>query len=167
MNDTIIYHPNKEFKFMVPILFGFSQICFVLALWAISQQALPEILFFAIAYVLFLFSTKPFYSMVNVVYYFESTGIRVAGGKHTNYRFVLWQDFSHAYYVRNFKNQTSLVLSPTALDKKQAKKFMNKIDFSGKSFFDGVLIVPMGFEGDTEIKSRIDELFPDNYDFGR
>ena len=168
----ITYQPYKAFKIVSVILYVISQFYFSMFVWCVitfesaPKESLTALLIMAVGYVLTLVLAIRFRNSSNIVYYFESTGIRATGARDSNYRFAQWQEFSNAYYVQGYKGDEYLLLTPTILDKKQAKKYMNKSGISGEIFIDGVWIIKIYSQEAEKVKKYIKELFPNNQHFG-
>ena len=161
MNDTIIYRPHKSERRLIPIAMFFGIFYFVLLGGAIVQIGFSAKLIGPFVLLLtggaFLgWLTISYYSLSNIVVFFERDGLRIARGRHENYKYFRWDEFSYAYYALNSRGHFFLILSPSALDEKEAKKFAKRGSISMGSSLDDVAVIHIDpFQNTEHIKEFI------------
>ena len=140
MNDTIIYRPYKTqtwpLVFTIPVgILAFMGAGYCLPLSGVSVLCLAGV---GIACI---WLTKVLYDSSKRAVFFEQKGLRIIDGSYFDYRYVLWEELSYAYYVRSFKGHFFLVLSSNALSPKEAKHFANRGANSSRICIDSVLVI--------------------------
>lgn len=125
MDDIMVYRPYRSHGWFVPFSIAVSILAFVLIGFCGSGMG-NTILFLVTIGTISVWITKVLYDSANIVLFFEPDGLRIAGGKHKNYRYLPWKGFSYAYYARNYKGFLFAVLSPKALSSKAVKNFVRR-----------------------------------------
>jgi len=144
MNETINYRPYRTHGWFVPYLASIGILLFIFIGFCIPDRKLI-VLILTIIEVFVIVSTKVLYDSSNVSILFERDGLRIVGGKHSNYRYIPWEKVSYAYYIRNYKGHLFLVLSLKELSSKEAKRFVNKGANTSKIYFDSVVVIYIDF----------------------
>ena len=70
--------------------------------------------------------TKVIYDMSKRAVIFEQNGLRIFDGGYLGYRYMPWEKLTYGCYIRNYKGHLFLLLSPNALNSKEAKYFANQ-----------------------------------------
>lgn len=140
MNDVIKYRPNRSNSWFVPFMLICSIIAFVGIGYCLPKIGFPVYFLFVFGIMGFLLA-KTLYDSSNIIIIFENEGLRIAGGKHNNYHYTLWEDINYAYYARNFKGHLFLILSPESLSQKQVKHFMNRGANTSRICVDSVMVI--------------------------
>ena len=153
MNDITVYRPYQFHARVFPFTAFISLLALVATGYCIPYWKATFLL--ATIGVGGAWLTKYLSDTTKVVVVFEQQGVRILGDKHHNYRFVPWENLTYAYYTRNYKGHPFLVLTPNALDRKEAKHFANRGANTTRICIDGVLVIYMDIIQDV---SPIEEL---------
>lgn len=155
MNDTFIYRPYKSHAWTLPFTTSVGLLAFVAAGYCVPYWGYNVLILAAVGIVC-AWLTKLLYDSSNVAVIFEQEGLRALGGNYNEYRYVLWEEVSYAYYVRSFKGHLFLVLTPNALSSKEAKHLANRGANSSRICIDSVLVIYIDiFQDVTKIKELI------------
>lgn len=140
MNDTIIYCPYRSHAWFVPFTIVIEIFAFAAVGYCIPYGGSVVFLLVAIG-IASIWLTRVLYDSSNIAVFFEPEGLRITGGRYSDYRYVHWEELPYAYYTRSYKGHLFLVLSPKALSKKQVKFFANKGASSSRICIDFVVII--------------------------
>ena len=141
MENRIVYRP---YKYVLPLSVFFTLgavFCFIFTGGAIEQGA--DFFFLAAAAIGNIWGAKFLYDLYNLTVFFEEAGVRITGGKHQIYRYVLWEEMPYAYYATNFKGVVHFILSPKALSRKEAKKFAKRGGNSTKLRYGDAVVIAL------------------------
>lgn len=152
MNDQIVYYPYRTYKWFVLIM-SFSGVIHLVAAvlcicdtWALSYL-------FAIIGGFSLYLAVVLYNTSTIRVVFNSHGLIIKEKKRATERECFWEDFSYAYYIRNYKGHLFLVLSYKKLDNKKAKYLVTGFTNAFKiCLADTVVIYLDVFQDVTQIK---------------
>ena len=154
MNEIIIYRPYRSYAWFLPFIIPVGVLAFVAAGYCFPHGG--SSIFWTAIGIVCTWLTKVFYDSSNVVVAFEQEGLRIIGGRYNDYRYVLWDNVSNAYYVRNSRGFLFLVLSPKALSPKEAKNLANRGAHSSKMCIDNVVVIHIDdLQNASQIKERI------------
>lgn len=141
MNDEIIYSPYKAEKWIALLLIFCAMVsCFFAGY--VGFRRLDGVVICIIVGCLCAWLSKCLYNDSNIIVRFESEGIRIVAGFNVGYHYILWENFSYAYYVSNAKGHQRLILSPKELVYKEAKQLVNDFAFSAKIYVDECIVIP-------------------------
>lgn len=156
MNDITIYRPYKAHAWTLPFTVTIGLFAFVATGYCVPYWEY-NVFILAVIGVVCAWLTKFLYDSSNLTVIFEQQGLRTIAGRYDDYRYVLWEELSYAYYVRSFKGHLFLVLSPNALSPKEAKHFANRGANSSRICIDSVLVIYIDiFQDASKIKEIID-----------
>lgn len=123
MNQTFVYHPYKSYRYVLPMMIGFSVIAFFFMGTELSQSTDFTIFNFLIGSS-FLFGAIYSSRRANTVIVFDEEGLRITMGTRKYYRFVPWDSLKYAYSARNIRGFQFLILSPMQLNENKIKKYV-------------------------------------------
>lgn len=166
MDTSFLYRPYRSYGWFVPFTLGTAILAFV----AVGYH-LPRI-----DVTLFVLSaggimgaslSKMLYDLSNIAVLFEQEGVRIIGGRYTDYRYLPWEGSPYAYYTKSYKGHSFLVLSPTSLDRKQAHRLTNREANASGICVDHVAVICLDALQDvSKIKEMVEDkvLHIDAYD---
>ena len=141
MHYKIKHQPNKTESWFVPFTLAIG-ILGLIGVGYFASVKKPELFFISLFSGAFgLCLTKMLYDSSNIILLFENEGIRIIGRKYSDYRYLPWNEYLHAYYGRALKGHLFLVLSSKELNPIDAKKYINKRNYSSKLYFDDVVVL--------------------------
>lgn len=140
MKDTIVYRPYRSHAWFLPFTIPVGMLAFIFAGYCLPFWGFYAIVPVAIG-IACTWLTKVLYDYSRVAVFFEQEGLRVIGSSYNDYRYVLWEELSYAYYVRSFKGHLFAVLSPKALSPKEAKKLANRGANSTRICIDDTVVI--------------------------
>lgn len=153
MNNTIVYRPHQSDLYFAGAMFVAGILSFAAFGCCLSG-------FGAVCYIyagmgsLSLWLAKTLFNSSQLRLLFEQEGIWIVGGKDDN-KFIPWNKYVYAYYVRSYKGHLFLVLSPQVLSLRQAKAFANHGANTSKTCVDNACVIYLKCSA---ITSRIKEL---------
>lgn len=156
MNETIIYCPYKSQTWALIFTIPIGLLAFVGAGYCLSLSGISAISFVGIG-IICIWLTKMIYDSSNKAVFFEQKGLRIVGGNYKDYRYILWEELTYAYFARDFKGHLFLVLSPNALNSKEAKRFANRGANLSQICVDSVVVIYMDVvQNVSQLKELID-----------
>lgn len=161
MNDIITYRPYGSHARSLPFTVPVGMLAFMAAGYCLPFWGFESFILVAIG-IACTWLTKVLYDSANTVVFFEKEGIRIAGGRYNNYRYIAWGELQYAYYVRNLKGHLFLVLSPRKLNQKEAKAFANQGGNSFKIYINYTIIMHIDFSSNA---SNVKEAIKKNISF--
>ena len=154
MNQTFVYHPYKSYRYVLPMMIGFSVIAFFFMGTELSQSTYFTIFNFFIGSG-FLFAAIYSSRRANTVIVFDAEGLRVTMGTRKYYRFVSWNSLKYAYSARNIKGFQFLILSPTPLNENKINKYVWEGTDGKDICVDSIVSIHLWSKDDT---AKIEEL---------
>lgn len=155
MNNICTYRPYRSHAWFLPFVIPVAMLAFVAAGYCFPYVGVG--VFWVAIGIVCTYLTKALYDSSNISVVFEQEGLRIVGGSYNDYRYLLWEEVSNAYYVRNFRGFLFLVLSPKALDSKAAKKLINRGANLSKICIDDVVVIHIDdLQNVSQIKELID-----------
>ncbi len=156
MKDTIIYRPYRSYAWFLPFTIPIGILAFIFAGYCLPFWGFDVIVPVAIG-ITCTWSTKFLYDSSRIAISFEAEGLRIIGSSYNDYRYVLWEELSYAYYVRSFKGHLFVVLSPKTLSSKEANKLANRGANSTRICIDYAVVIYIDIPQDiSQIKELID-----------
>lgn len=140
MNNTIIYRPYRSYKWFALFLLVTGIFEFVSVGFALHDAGLYIFLLVMLG-ILSVCMAKVLFDFSKTVVTFEQDGLRIFGCGRSPYSYLPWDEFSYAYYVRSYKGDLFLVLSPKAIGYKEAKKLVNRGANSSKMCIDSAVVI--------------------------
>lgn len=117
MNNIYTYRPYRSLAWFLPFVIPVEILAFVATGYCFPYI---RVSIFCVAIgIVCTYLTKVFYDSSNIIVVFEQEGLRIVGGRYNDYRYLLWEEVSNAYYVRTFRGFLFVVLSPKALSPKE------------------------------------------------
>lgn len=160
MKDTIIYRPYRSYVWTLPFTISLDILVFMIAGFFLPYWGLGVIVPVAMA-IACAWANKFLYDSWRIAISFEPNGLRMIGGSYKDYRHVLWEELSYAYYVRSVKGVLFAVLSPKALSSKEAKKLANRGANSNRICIDDAVVICIENPKDrSQIKEIIENHVP-------
>lgn len=155
MNNICTYRPYRSHAWFLPFVIPVAMLAFVAAGYCFPYVGVG--VFWVAIGIVCTYLTKVLYDSSNISVVFEQEGLRIVGGSYNDYRYLLWEEVSNAYYVRNFRGFLFLVLSPKVLDSKAAKKLINRGANLSKICIDDVVVIHIDdLQNVSQIKELID-----------
>ena len=155
MNDSIIYRPYKSDTWALAFSLPMGVFAFAVAGCCLFSS-LGCAIVFLVGGMMCIWSTKVIYDSSKRAVIFEQNGLRIIGGSYSEYRYISWEEVTHGYYVRSYRGVLFLLISPNALNFKEAKRFANKGACSSRIFIDPVVVIPLDFNKEEEIKKFVE-----------
>ena len=154
MDDIFVYRPYKTdawaLFFMLPVgllsLVGLGYCLHSSGMWEWKC-------FFIVVGIVSIWLTKVLYDVTKKAITFEKNGLRIIGGSYLEYRYIPWEELTYGYYTINLKGHQYLLLSPKALNKKEARRFTNRVFY--QLFVDYVVVIPLGYHQKMHIKELV------------
>ena len=140
MDYITIYRPYKLHAWILPFTASVVPLAFAVAGYCVPYWGY-NVAILAVIGIVCAWLTKVFYDSSRLAVIFEQQGLRTIGCRYSDYRYVLWEELSYAYYVRSFKGHLFLVLSSNALSPKEAKRFANRGANSSRICIDSVFVI--------------------------
>lgn len=140
MKDTIIYRPCRSYAWFIPFTILIGMLAFFAAGYCLPFWGFNVIVPVAMG-IACTWLTKVLYDCSNIAIFFEQEGLRIIGSSYNDYRYVLWEELSCAYYVTSYKGHLFVVLSQKALSPKEAKKLANRGANSHKTSVDDAVVI--------------------------
>lgn len=161
MNNIIIYRPSKSQNWAIILAFFIAVFWFCVAgLYLTISVFITCILL--VAGVMSIWLSAFLYNVGNICIFFENDGLRIAGGSYKNYSYIPWGNFKYAYYTKNFRNFSFLVLSPKELSLKEARNYANKGANSSKICLDDIAVIYL--DDSQNISQEIKEFITEKID---
>ena len=155
MNNICTYRPYRSHAWFLPFVIPVAMLAFMAAGYCFPYVG--TVVFCVAIGIVCTYLTKVLYDSSNIAVVFEQEGLRIVGDSYKDYRYLLWEEVSNAYYVRNFRGFLFLVLSPKVLDPKEAKKLTNRGANLSKVCIDDVVVIHIDdLQNVSEIKELID-----------
>lgn len=155
MDNTFVYRPNHIDGWFVPFSVSIGILAFMLAgvfLQMGDYKSIPIVAFGIVSFWL----SKQLYDSANVVVLFELEGLRIVGGRGKNIKYFPWTELPFACYSRNYKGHLFLVLSPKALSKTEAKRYVNRGANMSQTCVDSVVVIHISaIQTAEQLKSHI------------
>lgn len=124
-SDGVVYYPYKKQRWAIFFTIPMGLAAFVGA--GFFFRCSMALTIYLIGIGLFcVWMTKVVYDSSKRFIVFEPEGVRIEGCSLSDHQYIPWEQLSHGYYVRNFKGHLFLVLSPDALNVKEAKHFARR-----------------------------------------
>jgi len=124
MKETIKYCPYRETIYLIPFFGGISMLFLVFAGCCLQMGDYYGMSTLIILGIILLWIAKALYDLSNTIFLFETQGLRIFGGKTSDYKSVPWEEIKYACYIKSFKGFEYLVLSSSKLEYKQIKRFI-------------------------------------------
>lgn len=140
MKDIIIYHPHRSHIWFVPFSVGVGILSFIAAGYSLPRIDFFCFCFLAMGIPCFVLS-KILYDSSNIAVFLEQDGLQIAERRNKISQRILWEEVSYAYFTRSYKGYSFVVLSPKALNKKQAQDFTNRGANASRVCVDFVLVI--------------------------
>ncbi len=155
MNNIYTYRPYRSHVWFLPIVIPVAMLSFTAAGYCFPYVGVGV---FCVAIgIVCTYLTKVLYDSSNMAVVFEQKGLRIVGGSYNDYRYLLWEEVSNAYYVRNFRGFLFLVISPKVLGPQEAKKLANRGANLSKICIDDVIVIHIDYlQNVSQIKELID-----------
>lgn len=154
MKDTIVYRPWRSYAWFLPFTIPVGMLALVAAGYCLPYSGYGVLVLATIG-IGHTWLTKVLYDSSNLAVAFEQKGLRILGGSYKDYRYILWEEVPYAYYVRNYRGNLFLVLSPKALSPDEAKK-LAKRGGASKICIDYAVVISIDPSQDTsQIKRQI------------
>lgn len=160
MNNSIQYRPFRSHVWFSPFLLIAGILSFVGVGYCLPEITFPCFFLLCIGMVSIILA-KALYDSSRTTVWLENDGLRIIEGKNNQWHFVLWKNFSYAYYIPNFKGHLFLILSDKYLNENQAKRFVNQRSMSSKIYDDKTIVIHIDVQQKTDlIKERINNTIP-------
>ena len=123
MNQPFVYHPYKSYRYVLPMMIGFSIIAFIFMGTELFQSIDFTIFNLVIGFG-FLFAAIYSSRRANTVIVFDAEGLRITMGTRKYYQFIPWDSLKYAYSARNIRGFQFLILSSVPLNENKIKKYV-------------------------------------------
>ena len=85
--------------------------------------------------------TKVLYKSSKKAILFSKDGLQIIGDSHIDCCYIPWEKLTYAYYTKNYKKHSFLLLSPNKLSPKEANRFANRGANLSKIYVDCVVVI--------------------------
>ena len=156
MNDPIIYRPYKTQIWLLIFTLPIGILAFVGAGYCLHFSGSGAACLLGVGTVI-LWLSKVLCVSSKTTVIFEENGIRIIGDRRFDYRYIPWEKLVYGRYVKNYKGFQFLVLSYTAVELKEAKRFANRGANLSQILIDNVVVIYIdALQNAEQIKTLID-----------
>lgn len=157
---NVVYKPYRTHIWFVPFLSCISVVFFVVPLWNILSYGYEDLFTLTLLLIVGLASALLavwLYRTAKKKIIFDHTGLKICSGSRSVKRdyYVAWGDIKYRYLSKSYKGHSFWVLSPTKLNEKQVKKYVNKSANTSRVCFRNVVVL---FVDPIQDTSRVEEI---------
>ncbi|MBQ9085544.1 MAG: hypothetical protein IJY24_07830 [Clostridia bacterium] len=140
--NHFVFRPYRIYGWFITLMY----IVLIIVLAPIGQLINPFnptlVISFFIIGILLIFFIKKLYDAYSTTIVFDTVGIQIFEGVRGEYKHYDWDQLAYAYFARNFKAASLLVLSPEPLEQKQVKQYVGKWSWSfARTRIDSVVVI--------------------------
>jgi len=125
MENTLVYHPYRAYRYWVLFATILSIISFLLAGLCTHDCTFPALIFFCILGIGSLYLAKCLYDMANVAFVFSEDGLQIIGNIGAYYTWWPRRDCSYGYLVL-YRGHNYLLLTNVEMPCQMAKKLTRR-----------------------------------------
>ena len=170
MDNTIIYRPYEDSKWVSLLLLLCTMLCYF---WAgyFGFHRFDDLIACIICIIvgaLSVWMSKRIYDSSRITIRFELKEIRIIDDSYDDYHFIHWENLLCAYYIYNTKGKQYLILSPKECEYNEVKRLVNRLVISEKVYVNNCIIISCGFTPTPtvlKIKELVEQRVPNVHTF--
>lgn len=157
---NIVYKPYRTHIWFIPFLSCVSIVFFVVPLWNIlcyGYESLFLLTFLLIAGLMSVLLIIWLYRTAQKKIIFDHNGLKVCSGSRSikSDCCLAWGDLKYRYLSKSYKGHKFWVISPTNLNEKQVRKYVNRSANTSRIRFEDVVVL---FVDPTQDTSKVEEI---------